>query len=172
MSFLLTYAPPLPTCTRKRGLRDSLCCFWPSVLLLGVGEDCLCIRLHDEIVRTIWIDFDLAELTSANFILEEDIEVGICKSLWLRKTEVGPDQTDGVCALELGQHGAGCVEMGMTYGPEEACFALPVPRGRVHEMGLKSSDDDTTNVVDIPGDDHGLDSETSGRKLSNEGVAD
>ena len=60
----------------------------------------------------------------------------------------------------------------MTYGPEEACFALPVPRGRVHEMGLKSSDDDTTDVVDIAGDDHGLDSETSGRKLSNEGVAD
>ena len=145
----------------------------PSVLLLGVGEDRLCIRLHDEIVRTIWIDFDLAEFAGADFVLEEDVEVGICESFGLRKTEIGPDQTDGVCALELGQHGADCVGIGVwTYGPEEACFALPVPRGRIHEMRLQSSDDDTTNVVDIAGDDHGLDSETSRRKLSNEGVTD
>ena len=58
-----------------------------------------------------------------------------------------------------------------SYSPEEASLPLPVPRGWVHEVRLECAYNNATDIVDVARNDHGLDSEASGWKLSDEGVA-
>lgn len=49
-----------------------------------------------QVVGAVGIDFDLSELASGDVVLEQDIEIGIGETLWLRKTEVSPDYTEKV----------------------------------------------------------------------------
>lgn len=124
-----------------------------SVQLLLLVVDIVVGRLllghDDEVVGSVGIDFDLAELAGGDLVLEEDVEFGVGETcgfvmsamdamqrrrmwrgregeretgehtLWLWQTEVSPDYAEQVQA-----------------GPEEAGLPAPVPASGVQEMGL------------------------------------
>ena len=78
----------------------------------------------------------------------------ISETLRLRETEVSPNKTN---------------EAGTS--PEETSLSSPVESGRVHEEGLNNTNDNAHNVVDIAGQDHGFNSETSGWNFGDQRVA-
>jgi hypothetical protein len=52
--------------------------------LMGTGS----LLLDNQVVRAIRVNFYFAEIASADFVLEEDIEVCICEAFWFGKAEV------------------------------------------------------------------------------------
>jgi len=120
---------------------------------------------NDKVVGAVSINLYLLELAGRDLVLEKDIEIGVCETLWLGETEECPNETEDV-----------------ETGPEETreklvlkyvetkgffnhlrSFTAPVPRCGIHEARLKDTNDDSSNVVDITGENHGFDTETGGR---------
>jgi hypothetical protein len=56
-------------------------------LLLHIRIDDLVVCNNDQVVRSVWVDFDLAELASADVILEQNVEISISETLEDIRTE-------------------------------------------------------------------------------------
>ena len=52
-----------------------------EVVSEGLSGEEGCPLTNNEVVRSVWIDFDLLKLASADVILKKHIEIGICKTL-------------------------------------------------------------------------------------------
>lgn len=95
------------------------------------------------------------ELPSWNSLLEENVKLSVRSTLGLGKSEVSPDETAETSS-----------------GPKVTRLGTPVPSGRVEHVRVQDADNDTTDVVQVSGQDDGLGSESSGTNLSDERVAD
>lgn len=113
------------------------------------------LTLNNEVIRAERIDLHFPEITGTDLVLEEDIHIGVGEAFWLRKAKVGPEETEEIHAA-----------------PEESRFAAPVPGGRVHEARLEHAGDHAGNLIDITGQDDGLDSETGRWEFGDKGIAD
>lgn len=82
-------------------------------------------------------------------------DVTYSSPLWFRKAEISPDPAEEAHA-----------------GPEEAGFALPVPRGGVQHVGHDDAVHDAHDVVDVSRQHDGFGLESCGGDLGDEGVAD
>ena len=76
------------------------------------------------------MNLGLFKLARTDSPLKEIVKLGVRPALGLRKTEKAPHQTDEVDA-----------------GPEEACFALPIPGGGVEHVGHQDAVENTKDVV-------------------------
>ena len=94
------------------------------------------------------------EFSCGNPVLEKDIELAVRSSLRLGETEVGPDNTEKTGSA-----------------PEVTRLGSPVPGSRVEHVRVEDTDNDTTNVVQVSGEDNSLGSQSGRAHLGNEGVA-
>ena len=101
------------------------------------------------------IDHGGLKLPGRDTALKHDVQLSISPALGLGKAEKGPDETAGA-----------------ETGPEEAGLASPVPGGGVEHVGEDDAVDDAEDVVEVAGEDDGLDAETGGREFGHERVAD
>ena len=101
------------------------------------------------------VDLGRLELSGGHSVLEEDVELSVRSSLGLGESEVGPDETE-----HTGTE------------PEVSRLGTPVPGGRVEHVRVEDADDDTTQVVEVSGEDDRLGSQSGGTDLTDERVAD
>lgn len=88
-------------------------------------------------------------------MLEENVQLSISATLWLNKTEVRPNPEEEASS-----------------SPEETGFWSPVPCVDTELLRNKSVVDDTSNVIEVTGQDNGLNLKTGGWNLSDQAVAD
>ena len=74
----------------------------------------------------------MAELPGADLVLKEHVKLTIGKTLWLRETEVNPDDAESTEA-----------------GPEESRLSSPGPCVGVQHARLNDVDEDTCQIVEI-----------------------
>lgn len=101
------------------------------------------------------VDHGAGELPGGDSLFEEDIEFTISPSLGFGETVVSPDDT----------HDTGD-------GPDESGFGTQVQLVRVQEVRVDDTDDQTSDVVQVSGEDDGLGTETGGSDLGDQGVTD
>jgi len=79
-----------------------------------------------------WANICLGKLPCGNVPLKQNIQLAICPTLRLRKSEIRPQETQEATA-----------------SPEKSRFAFPVPRSRVQHIRNDDTVDNPDDVVDV-----------------------